>query len=415
MATIKFIVKGKNEPSTICVRLRDGASIDYTVSTKLTISPKYWSQKNSWILPKAEFLEKLNLENQLKHLESKIFADRNKRLGENLPITKQWFLDVTTNIDVEEDDNNKSICFLLEKYKIYLANKISKNNKPTAPGTLRNFNTTIQRIRKFENHFKVNVKLLDIDLTFHEKYLEFAYKQLGLSSNSIGKDIKQIKTVCLNARDNGVDINPMSISRKLNAPSEKTIFTTLNEIELEQIFNFNGANYLNNARDWLVICSWIGCRVGDLMSLTTDNLVDYSEGVKIVRYTQAKTGKLVNVPLHPHVLSILSRLNGFPRPISDVKFNVYIKEICKQVGINELITGTRQNPLTHKKEIGKFEKWQLIRSHTFRRSFATNHYNKLPNKVIMAVTGHATEKMLLAYIGETESEHINEYLDLWKN
>ena len=75
--------------------------------------------------------------------------------------------------------------------------------------------------------------------------------------------------------------------------------------------------------------------------------------------------------------------------------------------------GSRQNPDTHLKETEHFPKWQLIKSHICRRSFATNHYNKLPNKLIMAVTGHATEKMLLAYIGETEVDHVDDYFDLW--
>lgn len=68
---------------------------------------------------------------------------------------------------------------------------------------------------------------------------------------------------------------------------------------------------------------------------------------------------------------------------------------------------------THLKETGTFEKWELIRSHTCRRSFATNHYNKLSNKLIMAVTGHATERMLLNYIGETENDHLDDFLSAW--
>ena len=58
-----------------------------------------------------------------------------------------------------------------------------------------------------------------------------------------------------------------------------------------------------------------------------------------------------------------------------------------------------------------FEKYELIRSHTCRRSFATNHYDKLSNKIIMAVTGHATEKMLLNYIGEVENNHLDDFID----
>ena len=83
--------------------------------------------------------------------------------------------------------------------------------------------------------------------------------------------------------------------------------------------------------------------------------------------------------------------------------------------MNDLVYGSRQNPKTHLKEVGTFEKWELIRSHTCRRSFATIHYNKLPNKLIMAVTGHGTEKILLNYIGETENEHIDDFLSVWEN
>jgi hypothetical protein len=31
----------------------------------------------------------------------------------------------------------------------------------------------------------------------------------------------------------------------------------------------------------------------------------------------------------------------------------------------------------------------------------------------MAVTGHATEKMLLNYIGETENDHLEDFLSVW--
>jgi integrase len=98
-----------------------------------------------------------------------------------------------------------------------------------------------------------------------------------------------------------------------------------------------------------------------------------------------------------------------------VKFNEYIKEVCLKVGLTDEVKGTKQNKKTHLKETGIFQKWELIRSHTCRRSFATNHYNKLSNKIIMAVTGHATEKMLLNYIGETENDHLEDFLSAWSN
>ena len=147
----------------------------------------------------------------------------------------------------------------------------------------------------------------------------------------------------------------------------------MNESELEMIREFKGSDYLENARDWLTIGCWTGCRFGDLMKLGMENIIPHSSGIKIIQYTQSKTGKMVSLPIHPHVKEIINRLDGFPRPISNPKFNKYIKEVCRLANLTYHESGSRQNPETHLKEEGEFEKWELVKSHTCRRSFATIH------------------------------------------
>lgn len=412
MATVKYFLQG-SKPAMIYLRLRDGRKVDLKSPTGLTIDNKFWSKEKQWLKPKASFEGKLKLENTLKNMESLVYQRRNERLSKKLNLTAEWLKDVLTEATSHHKSSGDELLLLLEKYKERLS-KTHKNGRPISAGTLRNYNTTIQRLRKYENHYGKTLVLKDIDLNFHTSYLEFAQSTLKLSINSIGKDFRQIKTVCLDSMDKGMEINPLSISRKFSIPTEKAIFTTLNERDLKLIKVFNGPDYLNNAKEWLIIGCWVGARVNDLMALTRSNIKKHKD-VQIIQYTQSKTGKTVKVPLHPDVLEIIDKHNGFPRPISDVKFNKYIKEVGKRAGLTEKVKGSRQNPKTHKKEVSTFEKWELLVSHCCRRSFATNHYNKLPNKVIMAVTGHSTEKMLLQYIGETESEHIQDYLDLWKN
>ena len=415
MATIKFLTKGKRTPSTIFVRLRDGRNIDFTLSTSKTIDPKYWGA--NVIKQKAEFHDKLNLENDLNDLRSLILRKRNEAITDHVSINKEWLNDIIhlwqgKNIGTDSD----LLIERIESYKLKLPHVVRNGKIGVSAGTLRNYNTTIQRLKKFEQHKKQRYNLTQIDFNFHEKYLKHAQTVLGLSLNSIGKDIRNIKTVCRDAKENGFKVNEQVLSKRFNAPSEKTIFTTLTESELNAIKNkdLNGVDYLENARDWLLIGCWTGCRVGDLMQLTNENIFHHTKYGRIIQYTQNKTGKMVMIPLHPHVVEILDRLEGFPRKISDQKFNNYIKTVCNLTGLILKVKGTRQNPETHLKETGYFEKWKLIKSHTCRRSFATNHYNKMTNKQIMHITGHATEKMLLAYIGEVESEHLDDFLSLWK-
>jgi len=419
MATLKYLIKGKNELSTIYVRLRDGRDTDIVLSTGYTIEPKNWSEANGKVKQTASNKEKVNLSNYLENLHRKITDSLNDDKGNGTPINKDWLSDVIAKFkNPLLEQKTELLIDLIKAYKEELKDKVNgRTGRKTSPATLRNFNTTISRIEKFETFKKSKIIVHEVDLTFHSEYSKFASTKLGLSINSIGKDLKQIKTICLDAKDKGFDINKQVESRKFNAPSEPTTFVTLNELEIEKIKNhtFKKENgYLDNARNWLIIGCWTGCRVNDLMKLTKNNILLTPQGKKFIRYTQSKTGKQVDIPLHEDVNQIIEKLGDFPRAISDVKFNEYIKTACKLAGITEEVKGTKQNKDTHKKEVGTFQKYELVRSHTCRRSFATNHYNKLPNKLIMAVTGHATERMLLSYIGETENNHLEDYFNLWE-
>ena len=73
-----------------------------------------------------------------------------------------------------------------------------------------------------------------------------------------------------------------------------------------------------------------------------------------------------------------------------------------------------KDPEKKRKATGKYPKFELITSHIGRRSFATNHYGKFTNHVIMQVTGHQTERQFLDYIGKRSTEHITDFMKFWK-
>jgi integrase len=417
MATVKYLTKGKKETATIYVRLLDGSKTDIWVSTGYTIKPEFWSNLKGEPKQIASNTSKLNLSNDLRELKNFIIDKLNKDKGIQT-IDKIWLNHIIAIFKNPSLDNKQiTLSEAIIDYQSEMRVKTNPSTrKPISKLTIKNYDTTLMRLAKFEEFKKHKFLIQEVDLTFHLDFKKFASSKLGLSLNSIGKDLRQIKTVCLDARDRGFEINRQVESRKFNAPSEPTLFVTLSETEIQTIKSNTFKNdYLNNAKDWLIIGCWTACRVNDLMQLTNDNIMSNTKGDKFIRYTQSKTGKQVDLPIHSDVNDILEKLGGFPRPISDVKFNVYIKEVCKQAGLTQLVKGTRQNPQSHKKETGMFEKWQLIKSHTCRRSFATNHFNKLSNKLIMKVTGHATERMLLQYIGETENDHLDDFMNVWNN
>ena len=60
------------------------------------------------------------------------------------------------------------------------------------------------------------------------------------------------------------------------------------------------------------------------------------------------------------------------------------------------------------------EKWNLLTTHTARRSFATNEYLQgTEMEMIKAITGHTTEKSFMKYIKVTPTQHAKRLDLIW--
>ena len=80
-----------------------------------------------------------------------------------------------------------------------------------------------------------------------------------------------------------------------------------------------------------------------------------------------------------------------------------LKEIGQIVGIDsqEILVKSKAGKRVTIKE----PKYQLISTHTARRSFATNAYKAgLPTVAIMKITGHTIERQFLKYIKVSKEE-----------
>ena len=112
--------------------------------------------------------------------------------------------------------------------------------------------------------------------------------------------------------------------------------------------------------------------------------------------------------------------SGLPYKISMPKFNKYIKIICEIAEVNQMTEGAIVKVIEEgkgnkeKRKInGIYPKWQLMSSHVCRRSFATNLYGILPTPLIMQITAHSSEKMLLNYIGKNSLDYAQQIADFY--
>ena len=92
-----------------------------------------------------------------------------------------------------------------------------------------------------------------------------------------------------------------------------------------------------------------------------------------------------------------------PEPKENQTLNRDLKDIAKLAEINSEIE--QQMTKGGRKIIQQLPKYELVTTHTARRSFATNLYNMgVPSIDIMHITGHRTEKSFLKYIRVTANE-----------
>lgn len=232
---------------------------------------------------------------------------------------------------------------------------------------------------------------------------------LNLSANTIAHKVMTLKATMRAAVERGVTANERW--RFYRNSTENTEAVALNEDELKAVhdLDLSGSTRLDRVRDLFLAGCWTGLRFSDVTRIRQENI---SDGMITIR--QLKTGNYVTIPIHPVFMEIWKKYDGrLPSSISNQKFNVYIKEVCKMAGITD--TFVKSITRGGRMEVTRCQKWEAVSSHTARRSFATNLYKDgFPSISIMQITGHKTEAAFLKYIKATKHDHAVMLAEHWK-
>lgn len=160
-------------------------------------------------------------------------------------------------------------------------------------------------------------------------------------------------------------------------------------------------------RDLFLIGCWTGLRFSDYSNLTTKNIV-----YNTIQLKTMKTGTKVIIPIHWMIKDVITRNdNTFPvLRCSQQNFNKVIKTICRKAGLtNQILIERMEGNKSIKKTLKKYE---MVASHTARRSFATNMYLAgVSVAKIMLFTGHTTEAAFFKYIRISKQENARELAD----
>ena len=216
--------------------------------------------------------------------------------------------------------------------------------------------------------------------------------------------------VKLNPSYSEVDI-PNYIPSKISLTPDEISHIYHFKIGNEKTYNFrlkkmtklrkNKIATLEKVRDMFVLGCNLGQRYSDLVRISPENFKNGSFSI-----VQQKTGNKCFVPIN--TLSIDSRITfailekyHYHAPYTgDINnYNSYLHQLLHLIGeefLDEVHIDNKINGIITRETKRRY---QLISSHSARRSFATiNTMRNIPRSKILRATGHSSEKAFVRYI-----------------
>lgn len=293
-----------------------------------------------------------------------------------------------------------------------------------------------------------------INKRFADGFVVYLEKQ-GLMLKTINKQISCFRRLCNSAAIDERNTNLISVSvwgEREVKDKEKRAEIALNENEIDALYEMQLDGVREQVRDVWMLGYMSGQRVSDYAHFTRDNFKVTPNGVKVIVLQQKKTGNDVIVPiLDERVMELCEKYNyNFPK-VETRTINRYIKEVLCDLArdipsLGELVRtrlsmAERQKETTyidmqkridngkklHGDELKRYKemkayaiehesgnllwkrdfsgsivkyKWELVSSHTSRRSAITSLYNSGLYDVrdLMSISGHTTLSNFEGYI-----------------
>jgi len=372
---------------------------------------------NDWDFKKQRLKNKVGIDNKdqinedLSELESYLNKEYANLLNESKNVSNEllkYKLDVYTKkiIPNQEIDTNLSFFQVIDRY-------IEEKEGSITIITIRSYKQTKKRLEDYEKHYNRKLMFDYINISFYNDFNTFMEsKEYAL--NTIGKHVKNLKTFLNYALAEGYSNNQRFKSKDFKVLTETTTEIYLTETEIKQMFDKDLAKFpeVELARDVFLIGCYTGQRISDYNNLSKNDIVEIN-GVQFFKIKQQKNKKYkreVLCPVTKEMRQIMNKRHEGkpPRKIAESYLNDYIKQVGQMLDWNDLVKCEyTKGGETIVKMIPKYD---LIKSHTARRSFCTNKYKAgMSVYDIMLFSGHSTEKEFYKYIrikDEERASHI---------
>jgi integrase/recombinase XerD len=353
-------------------------------TTGLFVNPVFWDNK----LQKVKTQDYKFINAQIKQIKTKI---------DNIVLVIQLqggdcTLDNIYNKYIGKEIKKKE--YILSYYKQYLI-KIKK-----LVG-LEIKDNTYNKFVYVGNHLEAFIKwkfkradylLEELSLQFLDDFDYYLKTEKKQEQITINKTIQRLRAPIKQAISEGyLDRDPF-ILHKAKTVRKTVIFLTTEELKTfeETVFQ---QKRLSTIQDLFIFCCYTGLAYNEMSNLESKHIIIGFDSMNWIQMKREKTQRLISIPILPKAQEIIEKYSTesnriFP-PISNQKFNSYLKEIADITGI--------EKRLTH---------------HIARKTFASTVllYNDVPMEIVSELLGHSNMTITQESYGKIVQKKVSEVI-----
>jgi len=312
----------------------------FEAATHRHVEPGLWSPSSGRVKGKSDSAIDTNM--ALDMIKKKVYDYRDQLYKENREFTvnslrEKWY---------GQDRNKRTLLGLFRS-------RVMDFEKLVQKGIFQK--STIVKYKTTERHLKGylewqnagrDILLVDLRIEFASNFEYYLQAEKGLSINSSGKMIKNLKKVIRDCVDKDwLDKDPF-YRYKVRHVDPKVPHLSADELKALEEKEIT-IKRLDVVRDIFVFSCYTGFAYVDVASLTADHIKIGDDGKKWLIKPRQKTGISEIVPIFPPALNILNKYEHCPRldsckkllPVpTNQKVNAYLKELADICGIQTKMT-----------------------------------------------------------------------------
>lgn len=332
--------KPKGDKYSIYMRLSlNRKKTEYSVGYAIALQD--WDEGKQRAKKKSNINDEINTE--LASLETKIIDIKKSLEKDNKLVSASTIKDILT----EKHKLDAFIIELFEKYK----EELDVRGEVKKVTIIRYNETKAHLINFLESKKKIsdiNVRYIDhtfiVDFGLFLSTLKIKNTTNNLKRNTINKHHSRLRTILIQARNNGfLQTNPY-LNNKLKNEESTIVYLEKDELKKIENLDLSSNDSLSRVRDLFIFSCYTGLRFAQAEELKMDN-IKIEKGKYWLRIDKIhKSGNYLGIPILKGAISIIKKyqdsserkiLNKVLPKITNQKFNVYIKIIADLAGVKK--------------------------------------------------------------------------------